>query len=69
MHLALLVVLTLLFVVPDSCKKLTLSKYLSKNYPAQGDFLQKIQDLSISKALGKGLTKLFLRQDRDVSAK
>lgn len=63
MHLAVPVVLALLFVVPDSFKKLTLSKYLNKSYPAQGDFLQKIQDLSISKALGKGLTKLFLKQD------
>lgn len=63
MHLSLLVVLTLLFVVPDSCKKLILSKYFNKSYPAQGDFLQKIQDLSISKALGKGLTKLFFKKD------
>lgn len=63
MHLALLVILTLLFVVSDSCRKLTLSKYLNESYPAQGGFLQKIQDLSISEALGKGLTKLFLRQD------
>lgn len=63
MHLFLLVVLTLLFVVPDSFKKLNLRKYLNKSYPAQGDFLQKIQDLSISKALGKGLTDLFLKQD------
>lgn len=63
MHLPLLVVLTLLFVVPDSCKKRTLSNYLNKSYPAQGGFLQKLQDLSVSKAFGKGLTKVFLKQD------
>lgn len=63
MHLPVLVVLTLPFVLPGSCKKLTLSKYLNKSYPAQGDFLQKIKDVSIRKALGKGLTKPLWKQD------
>lgn len=56
MHLPVLVVLTLPFILPGGFKKLTLSKYLNKSYSAQGDFLQKIQDLSIWKALSKGLT-------------
>lgn len=54
-HPPVLVVLTLRFVLPGICKKLMLSKYLNESYSAQGDFLQKIQDLSIRKALGKGL--------------
>jgi len=56
MRLPVLVVLTLVFVSPGSCKELTLSKHLNKSYPAQGDFLQKIQNLSIRKALDEVFT-------------
>lgn len=62
MHLPVLVILTSPFILPGRWKKLTLSKYLNKSYPAQGDFLQKIQELSIREALGKGLRKPFLKQ-------